>query len=202
MGALTQHLSGDVAGLVRQVGSSLVSIQSTPGGVGSGVILHPEGLVVTNAHVVRAPSLRVAMPGGGTSPARVLALDQEYDLAAIVVKARGLPAIDLGESGDLRPGQWVAALGHPFGITGAATTGVVIGVGSDLPELGRSGREWVAVGLRLRPGNSGGPLVDAAGRLVGINTMMTGSSVGMAVPTSALKRFLRQYLGSRQTAAV
>jgi S1-C subfamily serine protease len=88
------------------------------------------------------------------------------------------------------------ALGHPWGVSGAATAGVVIGVGNDLPEMPWSDREWIAVGLHLRPGHSGGPLVDAQGRLVGINTMMTGLEVGMAVPVHVVKAFLKQALTS------
>jgi serine protease Do len=90
----------------------------------------------------------------------------------------------------------VLALGHPWGVTDAATAGVVIGVGRDFPEIPRSDREWIAVGLTLRPGHSGGPLVDVQGRLVGINTIMTGPKVGMAVPVHVAKSFLRQRLGS------
>ncbi len=108
----------------------------------------------------------------------------------------------MGDSAALQPGDWVTAIGHPWGVSGAANGGVVIGTGADLPELSPSSREWVAVSMRLRPGNSGGPLVDARGRLIGINTMITGPSVGMAVPVNAVKRFLRQFLGTKQDASV
>ena len=87
------------------------------------------------------------------------------------------------------------ALGHPWGVSGAATGGVVIGVGENLPEIPQSGREWIAVSLHLRPGHSGGPLVDDKGRLVGINTMMMGLEVGMAVPVHEVKTFLEEELG-------
>ena len=87
-------------------------------------------------------------------------------------------------------------MGHPWGVAGAATGGVVIGVGTDLPEMPLTDREWIAVSLRLRPGHSGGPLVDAEGRLVGINTMMVGPEVGMAVPVHVIKDFLKLELGS------
>ena len=88
------------------------------------------------------------------------------------------------------------ALGHPWGIHDAVTGGVVIGSGNDLIELqSATGREWVAVALHLRPGHSGGPLVDTAGRLIGINTLMTGPDVGAAVPVNAVKQFLQRSLG-------
>jgi serine protease Do len=95
------------------------------------------------------------------------------------------------------------ALGHPWGVPGAATAGVVIGTGEDMPEMPLTGRDWIAVGLHLRPGHSGGPLVDSQGRLVGINTMMIGPEVGMAVPVHVVKAFLRRELGTpRQNPAV
>jgi serine protease Do len=115
----------------------------------------------------------------------------------LAVEAERLPAIELGDSRSLVPGQWVLALGHPLGLSGAATAGIVIGAGSDLPEAPGPGREWVAVSLSLRPGHSGGPLVDVQGRLVGINTMMAGPEVGMAVPVQVVKEFLRRKLGHR-----
>ena len=114
----------------------------------------------------------------------------------LALDATGLPTVALGESRQLRPGQWVIALGHPSGIRGAVTAGVVIGVGTGLPEAPNLPREWTATNLPLRPGNSGGPLVGARGRLVGINTMITGPEVGLAVPVHAVKAFLRESLGS------
>ena len=83
---------------------------------------------------------------------------------------------------------------------GAATAGVVIGMGSHWPDVPASRREWIVAALNLRPGNSGGPLVDVHGRLVGINTMITGPQVGMAVPVHVVKAFLRDALGSRKAA--
>jgi len=115
------------------------------------------------------------------------------DLAALAVDANGLPTIELGNSRELRPGQWVLAIGHPWGITGAVTAGVIISTGIP-PELKASGRALLQVDLPLRPGYSGGPLVDARGRMVGINTMMAGPEVGLAVPVQEIKAFLRDAL--------
>ena len=104
-----------------------------------------------------------------------------------MVDVTGLPTIEIGNSRALQPGQWVLAMGHPWGVKGAATAGVVIGVGSEWPEMPQSPKEWIAVSLRLRPGHSGGPLIDVNHRLVGINTLMTGPQVGMAVPVHVAK---------------
>ena len=83
------------------------------------------------------------------------------------------------------------AFGHPWGVEGAATAGVVIGHGTELPEKPAFGHDWLAVALHYRPGHSGGPLVDSSGHLVGINTVMLGPNVGLAVPVYEVKRFLK-----------
>ena len=138
------------------------------------------------------------LPDGRDLPAHVLAQDPSLDLAAIKVDANELPTISLGDSKLLQPGELVLAIGHPWGVAGAATAGVVIGVGSGLPEAPVPGKEWVVASLRLRPGNSGGPMMDAEGRLVGINTMITGPEVAMAVPVHVVKGFLRDALHTEQ----
>ncbi len=195
MSALLQQLNEEMGDVADDARRSLVQVRSGRQGGGAGAIWRPDGLVVTNAHVVRNRSLQVTLPDGSNLPARILAHDPARDLAALSVDASGLPPIELGDSRTLRPGQWVMALGHPWGVSGAATGGVVIGVGENLPEIPQSGREWIAVSLHLRPGHSGGPLVDDKGRLVGINTMMMGLEVGMAVPVHEVKTFLEEELG-------
>ena len=121
----------------------------------------------------------------------MLAYDGDLDVAALAVDAHGLLTIVPGDSRSLRPGAWVVALGHPWGVLGAATAGTVISVGPS-PEGIAGGRDLVQVSLHMRPGHSGGPMVDAQGRLVGINTMMAGPGVGVAVPVHVVKRFLQQ----------
>jgi serine protease Do len=191
---LLQRWNADMGGVVENARRSLVQVRNGRAGAGAGTIWHPGGLILTNAHVVKRPNLRITLPGGGTAPARILARSAELDLAALGVEADGLPTIELGESRCLEPGQWVLAIGHPWGVTGAVTAGVIAGVGEQLPEMPLSRREWIAVSLHLRPGYSGGPLVDARGHLVGINTIMAGPDVGLAVPVHVVKRFLRRAL--------
>ena len=196
MTTLQQQVNDELGDLVAGVKRSLVQVQSGDRGGGAGSIWHPDGLIVTNAHVVRARTLQVVLPDGTRLGARVLAHDRHLDVAVLSVAETGLPSIQLGDSRTLQPGQWVTALGHPWGIHGAATSGVIIGVGPDLPEMPPGDRELIAVGLQLRPGYSGGPLVDDQGRLVGLNTMMVGPEVGVAVPVQVVKKFLRERLGS------
>jgi S1-C subfamily serine protease len=192
---LLQQLNLEMSAVVENVRRSLVQITNGRRGTGAGTIWHADGLIVTNAHVVGRRSLRVTLPDGRTLPVRLLARDASRDLAALAVDATGLPTSELGQSKQLQPGQWVLALGHPWGVAGAVTAGVVIGVGPP-PEMPLPQRELIQVGLCLRPGHSGGPLVDVHGRLVGINTMMAGPEVGLAVPVHVVKTFLRQALGS------
>ena len=200
MMTLLEQINDELGGLVAGVKRSLVQVQSGDRGGGAGSIWHPDGLIVTNAHVVRTRTPQVILPNGTSLPARVLAHDRHLDVAVLSVEETGLPSIELGDSRALQPGQWVTALGHPWGIHAAATGGVVIGVGPDLsemlPEMPLDDRELIVVGLQLRPGYSGGPLVDDQGRLVGLNTMMVGPEVGVAVPVHVVKNFLREQLGS------
>ena len=196
----TRSLDTDLAHVVKRANGSLVQIHNGASGAGAGTIWHSDGLILTNAHVVSRGPLSVTLPDGRRMPARLLGSDAECDIAAITVAAPDLPTIELGQSSGLRPGSIVLAIGHPFGVVGAATAGTVVGVGQDLPEVGRPSRQWIAVSLNLRPGNSGGPLVDAEGRLVGINTMMTGPQAGMAVPVQVAKEFLKEAVSPRKVA--
>jgi serine protease Do len=191
---ILQELSADMARVVGQTRDSLVRITNGHSGAGAGTIWSSEGLIITNAHVVQRASPTVYLPDGRSLPARVLAHDPQRDLALLSVKANGLTALALGDAHQLRPGEMVFAVGHPWGVARAATAGVVIGLGGDMPDAQRvaTRREWLMVSLVLRPGNSGGPLVDVAGRLLGVNTIMTGPEVGGAVPVHVVKAFLRE----------
>lgn len=196
MSALFEQLNDELAEVISGVQQSVVQVRDQSRGAGAGTIWHPDGLIVTNSHVVRRGPLQVALADGRILPATVLARDDDRDLAALSIEANGLPIIQPGNSRRLQAGQWVFAVGHPWGITNAATGGVVIGVGRQFPEMPAMRNDWVVVDLHLRPGNSGGPLVDVSGRLVGVNTMMTGLGVGMAVAVDAIKEFLRRALGT------
>lgn len=214
MATVLERLNEEAASVVDKVRESLVEVHSGQGAFGSGVICHPDGLIVTNAHVVHSRQPSVRLWDGRTLPARIIALDRERDLAALVIRAEGLRPIELGDSAALRPGEWVLSVGHPWGIAGAATAGAVIGTeagpqplayggaplvsqGGPPVSQGRDEERWLVANLPLRPGHSGGPMVDSAGRLVGINTMITGPEIGMAVPVAAVKAFLREAVAPR-----
>lgn len=192
---ILEAMNAELAMVVSRVRKSLVQISNGARGAGAGTIWHADGLILTNAHVVRRHSPVVTLGDGRRLQARVLGHDPQLDLAALAVAAAELPTTELGSSKDLLTGQIVIAIGHPWGVVGAATIGSVIDVGVPL-EMENLRRELVQVGLHVRPGHSGGPLVDVDGRLVGINTMMAGPGVGLAVPVHVVNGFLRHALSA------
>ena len=196
MSAILQQLNDEMAAVVNTVHRSLVQITNGRDGAGAGTIWRSDGLIITNAHVIAGHGpLTVTLSSGESYPAQVLASSKELDLAALSVAGSDLPAIELGDSQQIRPGQWVMALGHPWGVLNAATGGIVISMGKRLGDIEfQNGEDWIAVNLRLRPGHSGGPLVDAQGRLLGINTIMNGPEVGIAIPVHVVRRFLKDHL--------
>jgi serine protease Do len=199
---LLQQINDDAAAISARVLNSLVQINNGQRGVGAGAIWQKDGLIITNAHVILgrrgqvSNALSVTLYDGQEYPARLVAYDVQRDLAALridisKVDATQLSPVEIGDSRHLHPGDLVLALGFPWGIKGGATSGVVIGSGSQLPELGDNQREWIAASLHLRPGHSGGPMVDSRGRVVGINTLMSGPEVGVAIPVHVAEEFIK-----------
>lgn len=189
---MAAHGFGEVAERLRRSTVHL-HIGNGRGGSGSGVIWGSEGLVVTNAHVARAERATVELWDGRELGAVLTARDTRRDLASLKVEgATGLPAATPGDSSALRSGELVLAVGNPLGFTGALSTGVVHAVG---PLGGLGSRNWVQAGVRLMPGNSGGPLADAQGRVIGINTMIAGG-LALAIPSNTVAEFLRRGSGS------
>lgn len=197
MSSVLEQLNAAMSGVLADVCASVVQVRDESRGAGAGTIWHSDGLIITNAHVAQHGPLKVALSDGRVLDAALIARDERRDLAALAVEAENLPTIALGNTRDLHPGQWVMALGHPWGITNAATGGILIGVGDQLPEFQTVHHGWVVADLHLRPGNSGGPLVDANGRMIGVNTLMTGPGVGVAVSVDSVKAFLKEVLGTR-----
>ena len=128
MGNVLQQINDAMTAIVERVRPGLVQISNGRGGRGAGTIWHPDGLIVTNAHVLHHAPPQITLADGHTLPARVVATDGNGDLAALAVATGGLPAIAHPAAWRLRPRHWVRALGHPWGITGAATAGMVIDV--------------------------------------------------------------------------
>ncbi|MCH8868989.1 MAG: trypsin-like peptidase domain-containing protein [Chloroflexi bacterium] len=198
MGSVLLQLDREMGELVEGASKSLVQVRNSRGGAGAGSVWQANGLVITNAHVIHDERPTVVLSDGREFSARVLARSKTHDIAALSIDAHDLASIPIGNSLDVEAGQWVMAIGHPWGMVNAATAGVIIGLESEFPDGGpgehKEGKQWLAVNLPLRPGNSGGPLIDTEGRLIGINTMMSGPDIGMAVPVHEVKRFLDREL--------
>jgi serine protease Do len=172
--------------IAEQLRRSTVLIHAGSRGSGSGVIWSNDGLIVTNAHVVRGSHVCVQLWDGREFEVAVHSRDPRRDLAQLRIDAASLPAASPADSSQVRPGELAIAIGNPMGFIGALATGVIHGVGP-LPRLGS--QSWVQADVRLAPGNSGGPLADARGRIVGINTMVAGR-IALAIPSNAVRDFL------------
>lgn len=179
-------IADDLAVVARALHRVTVRVQAGGSGEGAGVLWRPDGLVLTNAHVARRNALGVRLPDGRSLDAQLVARDPRLDLAALRIPGRDHIAAETGESTDLRPGAIVLAFGHPLGVSNALSLGVVHQVAVD--ESGEP--RWIRIDLRLAPGNSGGPLADVHGRVIGINTLVAGG-LGHALPLSVISRFLR-----------
>jgi serine protease Do len=172
--------------IAEQLRRSTVLVLAGERGNGSGVIWSADGVIVTNAHVARASQMRVQLWDGREFAADLVSRDTRRDLAELRIKAANLPAAAAADSSQVRPGELAIAIGNPLGFVGALTTGVIQAVGP----LRRFGSQpWVQADVRLAPGNSGGPLADAHGRVIGINTMVAGR-LALAVPSNAVTNFL------------
>lgn len=198
---LLDAYSHAVIGVVDKVGPAVVSIRvkkaaaspRQPGGegAGSGVIIAPDGFVLTNNHVVEGVTgAEVSLTDGSILPAQIVGTDPATDLAVLRVGANGLPSATLGDSSSLHVGQLAIAIGNPFGFQSTVSTGVVSALGRSL----RSQAGWlidnvIQTDVPLNPGNSGGPLVDSRGRVMGINTAMIfmAQGISFAVPVNTAK---------------
>jgi serine protease Do len=157
-------------------------------GFGSGVVWRPDGVIVTNAHVADRGAVEVELWDGRRFRGDVTAQDPRRDLAVVRVRAEGLEAASAGCSDAVRPGEVVLAVGNPMGFAGALSTGVVHSVGA-LPGMGK--QRWIRADVRLAPGNSGGPLADTRGRVIGINTAVV-NGLGVAAPVASVLALLRR----------
>ncbi len=176
---------GEVSENLRR---STVGVKAGRHGQGSGVIVNPAGVIVTNTHVVASSdSIEVSFWDGQRLRADLTKRDASRDISILRVPLSGLPAVTLANSDEVRAGQAVVAVGNPMGFQGALTTGVVHAVGH-VPGLGPM--NWIQADVQLAPGNSGGPLANAQGQVIGINTMIA-DGLGLAVPSNVVARRLR-----------
>lgn len=191
-----EALTTDISAVVARLREITVELRSTGLARGAGVIWRANGLVVTSAHVVasarraRADTV-VVMPDRRSLPATPVGWDEHLDLALLRIEASGLRAATLGDADRLRTGELVLAVGHPFGLPGAVVTGVVHAAPVRQPP-DRYG--WIQADLRLAPGNSGGPMADAGGRVIGVSAMIAGG-LALAVPSHVVQAFVMRSIG-------
>ena len=181
---------GEIADRLRRL-----TVLVRPGGSkgnGSGVLWSSDGLIITNAHVAQGSRAEISLWDGREFRAEVTARDARRDLAALRISAGELFAAEAGDSSRVRPGEVAIAVGNPLGFVGALTTGVVYAVG---PIRGLGSQSWVQSDVRLAPGNSGGPLADARGRIIGINAMVAGR-LALAIASNEVTRFLNGESGA------
>ena len=164
---------------------------------GSGFIISADGYIVTNNHVINgATKVSVKLDDGTTMPAKVIGHDAKTDIALLRVKADHLPYVELGNSDDVQPGQWVVAVGNPYGLGGTVTAGIISALGRDL----HSGayNDFIQVDAPINHGNSGGPLITLDGKVIGVNSMIMspngGGSIGIgfAIPSATVRSVVDQ----------
>lgn len=193
-------LLADAAGdVVERVQRSLVVLHNGRRGVGAGVIWESAGsnrtLILTNHHVV-APgaNLSAEFAGGEMLPAQLIAEDPEIDLALLTAPPVQLPAAQVADSRQLKVGELALAVGHPWGQRGMVTLGLVSSLSKARTRRSEREVDIIRSDARLAPGNSGGPLINAAGAVIGINTLVIGGDQGIAVASQVAQHFILQAL--------
>ena len=179
----------------------------TQSSLGSGVILSGDGYILTNYHVIEGADKLQVVASGGEYEAKVVGTDPSSDLAVIKIEASGLPAVEIGSSSDLVTGEWVMAVGSPFGLEQSVSTGIVSAVSRSSSSLYSSESEAIYTNMiqtdaAINPGNSGGALVDKNGKLIGINTLIASTSgsssgVGFAIPVEYAMKIAEQIIAGQ-----
>ncbi|MCS6839803.1 MAG: trypsin-like peptidase domain-containing protein [Roseiflexus sp.] len=191
------------ADLAEQTRRSVVHLHGAGRGSGTGVVWQPGGVVLTNDHVVAGAggALRAQTLDGRDLPVTVKARSQNLDLAVLHIPANDLPPVPVGDSTRLRVGELVFAIGHPWGQPWVVTAGIVSGLGEAET---RSGQRiaFIRSDVRLAPGNSGGPLLNARGRVIGINAMVFGGDLSVAIASHIVEQWLNSVQGQRMRLGV
>lgn len=167
-------------------------------GLGSGFIIDPKGLVLTNQHVIEGASeITVVLAGNKKYSAKVIGQDSDLDLAVLKIESsEQFPALTLGDSNKIRVGDWVVAIGNPYGLDHTVTAGVVSAKGRPIKIENRNYRNLIQTDAAINPGNSGGPLLNTNGEVIGINTAVSASAqgIGFAIPINTANEVLSELI--------
>ncbi len=174
-----------------------VPSQQTERGVGSGFILSRDGRIITNAHVVDgADTVKVTLKDGRSFDGKVLGEDLVTDVAVVQVDAKDLPTVTLGNSDQLKPGEWAIAIGNPLGLDNTVTAGIISATGRSSGQVGVPDKRvnFIQTDAAINPGNSGGPLLNAQGQVIGMNTAIIqgAQSIGFAIPIDRVQQIADQ----------
>jgi len=220
-GEATRSLQEKVIQASEEVGPAVVNIRTVQftydsffrvvprGGQGSGVIFNKEGYILTNEHVIHdAEEIKVVLPDGREFEGKLIGSDPSVDLAVVKMEAENLPIAELGDSNNVRPGEFCIAIGNPFGLQNTLTFGVISAMGRTIgPAPGKLLEDLIQTQAPINPGNSGGPLLNLGGQVIGINTAIIpyGQGIGFAIPINtateimdeliAYGRVIRPWLG-------
>jgi S1-C subfamily serine protease len=183
-----------VTSVAERLGPSVANLRVGRRGSGSGVVITPDGFLLTSAHVIGSgrPRVRASFTDGSDVEVRVVGADPLSDLALLRADSARMTAAELGDAAQLRVGQLVVAIGNPHGFAGSVSAGVVSALGRSLPARDGSATrvidDVIQTDAALNPGNSGGALVEGGGTVVGINTAVAGIGLGLAVPINSTTR--------------
>lgn len=184
---LPEAVSTAIAQMIAGVMPGVVQVWSGRRGAGSGIIWRADGGILTNYHVIaaseRGAPIQVQLPDGRSFDAKVTSRNPSLDLAMLQIAAQDLPAVPVGDSSHLRVGELVFAIGHPWGQKNVVTAGIVSGVGAVPIRDSNQTAQFIRSDVQLAPGNSGGPLLNAQGTVVGINAMIFGGDLAVAIPS-------------------
>jgi S1-C subfamily serine protease len=171
--------------------------QEVQEGTGSGFIMNANGLVITNAHVVKgADKVSVTLKDNRMLEGKVMGIDTVTDVAVIKIDAENLPTVKLGNSEQIKPGEWAIAIGNPLGLDNTVTAGIISATGRSSSQVGdpRKRVNYIQTDAAINPGNSGGPLLNAAGQVIGMNTaiLRNAQGLGFAIPINQVQRIANQ----------
>jgi serine protease Do len=188
---LPDAFSAALTSVFERVKPSVVQVHTEGRGGGTGIIWHQDGHILTNNHVVARDDAKVQvyLSDGRTLPARVLYRNRQLDLALLQADGSDLQSLSAGDSTQLRVGEWVFALGHPWGQRWVLTAGIVSSV-STIKLAENLTTRYIKSDVELAPGNSGGPLLDADGNFIGINAMIFGGDLSVAIPSEVVSKWL------------